>query len=95
MSRPDRRLARAAASLGSLVLAVLLPKCPVCVAAWLSALGVGASLGATLAPVLRPLGFTLAALALAVFLAGEWRRRRARRIARRATAGSPGRAGAG
>jgi predicted lysophospholipase L1 biosynthesis ABC-type transport system permease subunit len=70
------RAGRASASLGAIVLAALIPKCPLCVAAWLSALGLGASLGALVAPIVRPLGFALATLAIAFFVRAEHRRRR-------------------
>ena len=62
---------RAALSVGAFVLAALIPKCPLCVAAALSVLGFGASL----APVLRPLAFVVAAAALVLFLV-PWVRRR-------------------
>lgn len=80
MSRRDgvRRVARASASIGAIVVAVLIPKCPLCIAAWLSAIGVGATLGLTLAPVVRPSVIALAVLALVVVARGEWRRRRRR-----------------
>jgi hypothetical protein len=77
MSRRDRtrRAASASASLGALLVAALIPKCPLCVAAALSALGLGATLGSALAPLLRPVGFGLAVVALVVFGRAEWRRR--------------------
>lgn len=93
MYRRDRvgRIGRGAASLGAIVAAALIPKCPLCVAAALSAIGVGASLGAMLAPIVRPLGFALAVIALAAAARGEWQRRK--RLAcggcRRATAPLP------
>jgi hypothetical protein len=43
---------------------MLLPKCPICLAAYLSLLGVGAAAGA-LAPLVFPLGVLLVALSLA------------------------------
>lgn len=70
------RAARASASLGSVALAVLLPKCPLCVAAALSALGLGAGLSGGLAPLAEPVVVTTVVLAGAVFVRGEWRRRR-------------------
>jgi hypothetical protein len=82
MSPPDRlrRAARASASLAALVVAVLIPKCPLCVAAALSALGLGATLGSWLAPAVRPLGLGLAVAGLLVFARSEWHRRRRGRM---------------
>jgi hypothetical protein len=76
-----RRVARASASIGALVLAASIPKCPLCVAAALSAAGAGATLGTSLAPFARPLAVALAVAALVAFFTGEWlrRKRRARR----------------
>lgn len=71
-----RRAAGASASLGAIALAALIPKCPLCVAAALSALGLGAAISASLAPVVRPLGLALAVVALVLAARGEWRRRR-------------------
>jgi len=79
-----RRAARASASIGALVAAALLPKCPLCVAAVLSALGIGASVSASVAPALRPLGIAVAVLALVLFARGEWRRRRQQHACARA-----------
>ena len=71
-----------AASLGTIVAAALVPKCPLCVAAMLSALGVGSAAAGAIAPAVRPVVFTLAALAVALLARLEWRRlRRARRPA--------------
>jgi hypothetical protein len=69
------RAASASASVGTIVLAALIPKCPLCVAAALSALGVGATVGSAVAPFLRPVGLALAVFALVVFGRSEWRRR--------------------
>lgn len=65
-------------SMGSVAAALLLPKCPVCVAALLSALGIGASIVDALAPVLRPAALALGLL-LAVVLAALVARRTRRR----------------
>lgn len=54
-----------ATTLGSLVLTALLPKCPLCVAAVLSALGVGAAASTAVAPFVRPLAYALMLLAVA------------------------------
>jgi hypothetical protein len=69
--RTDRKLQACAAGPG-LVLAVLAPKCPLCVAAWLAALG----LGTTLAPWLKPLLLACALGLLAASLAVTRKRRR-------------------
>jgi hypothetical protein len=70
-----------ASSLGTLLAAAFVPKCPLCVAAMLSALGVGTASASVLAPVVRPAVFTLAAAALVVLAWTEWRRLRAKRRA--------------
>lgn len=77
-----RRLARGVASIGTVAAAVLVPKCPMCVAAALSVVGVGASLGFSVAPFVRPLAFVVALATTVAFL---WRERDLRR--RRACAG--------
>jgi hypothetical protein len=76
-----RRVASGSASIGAIVVAALIPKCPLCVAAALSAIGVGATVGSSLAPIARPIGFALAAVALVASGIGEWRRRRRRACA--------------
>jgi hypothetical protein len=73
-----RRMGSASASIGAIVVAALTPKCPLCVGAALSALGVGATLGSWLAPIVRPMAIALAAVALVVFGWSEWRRRKQR-----------------
>jgi hypothetical protein len=57
-----RAVARAAPS--GLLLAILVPKCPLCLAAYLSSLGLGAELAQQSAPWLRTLGIALAGAAL-------------------------------
>ena len=68
-----------AASLGTIVVAALVPKCPLCVAAMLSALGVGSAAAGAIAPAVRPFVFTLAALAVVLLARLEWRRLRGAR----------------
>jgi len=70
---------------GTIVLAVLVPKCPLCIVAMLSALGIGASAAATLAPAVKPLVYTLTTSALVAFVAFAVRRARSRK--RRSTPG--------
>lgn len=53
----------AISSVGTLVLAALVPKCPLCVAAALSAWGLGASAATVVAPAVRPVAFGLVAVA--------------------------------
>lgn len=80
---------RAAASFGSLsavITAALLPKCPLCVAAALSALGVGTATAHALGPYVRA---TLPAIAAALVVVAAFvisRRRSARCCATRAKA---------
>jgi hypothetical protein len=70
------RSAPAAASFGTVALAVLAPKCPLCVAAALSALGLGTASAGCIAPFVRPAAFALAAAAVLALVWGEARRRR-------------------
>jgi hypothetical protein len=77
MRRSDgaRRLAGASGSLGAIAVAALIPKCPLCIAAVLSALGVGAELSSSVAPIARPLAIVLAVIAVFLVARAEWRRR--------------------
>jgi hypothetical protein len=77
-ARADRRgrALRAATSVGTLVVAALLPKCPLCVAAALSALGLGTIAG--LSPLVRPVAIVGALLAVCSVVVVEARRRRQR-----------------
>jgi hypothetical protein len=68
------------ALLSGLALA-LLPKCPLCIAAYLTVLGLGTGAAAALAHVLHPLTLLLASLVLGLFVV-----RLARRAQRFATA---------
>jgi hypothetical protein len=70
------RVRRALASASALLLAALIPKCPLCLAAALSTLGLGATVGSTLAPWLRPVALGLSVLAVLGVARAEWRRRR-------------------
>lgn len=67
---------RVIASTASVLCAVLLPKCPMCIAAWLSILGIGAGIGAAVGLVLRPLAIAVA-VTTAVTLLASWLRARA------------------
>ncbi len=84
MSRPDaralaRRASGAATTVGTIAALVLAPKCPLCVAAWLSALGIGAAGAGLLAPWVRPVGFAVAAAGVVALAWAEWRWLRERR----------------
>lgn len=68
-----RRVARnAIASLGPGVLLALAPKCPLCVAAYLTASGLGAGAAAGAAPWLRPAAVGLLVLLAVVTLRGPF-----------------------
>lgn len=56
---------------------VLLPKCPLCVAAWLVSLGIGAELADRAAVLARPLAGVALALAVIALVTAVVRRRRA------------------
>lgn len=58
------------------------PKCPLCIAGYLSLAGIGASGAGVVAVVLRPALITAAAASLGVWLLGLWWLARARRADR-------------
>jgi threonine/homoserine efflux transporter RhtA len=70
-----RRVGTAITSLGTIVVAALVPKCPLCIAAALSVAGCGAAAAGRIAPLVRPLGLVFALVAMVVFARYEWRRR--------------------
>lgn len=74
-----RRRARLAWSLAPAIALAVLPKCPLCVVAYLSAIGIGAGIAAPLAGVLVPVA-RVAAVAALVAIA-VWAARRAHRAA--------------
>ena len=80
------RLGGIASSLGAVLGFLLLPKCPLCVAALLGAAGVGAGAASLMAPLLRPVAVLLAIVALARV---AWSARRARLASAGAGDGSP------
>lgn len=94
MSAPERRALRRAgkggASLGAVALAVLVPKCPLCVAGLLSAVGLATAGARAVAPYVRPGAFAIAGAIVLVVLASELRRRRARSTACCASRGGAG-----
>jgi len=65
------RASSTSASLGTVLLVALMPKCPLCVAAALTAIGLGTSLASGLSPFVRPLVFALLAVT-AAFAAYAW-----------------------
>jgi hypothetical protein len=71
-------LGRAAAAIATVIAAVLLPKCPVCIAAYLAALGLGAGAAHGAAPFVRPVVFAVASFAAVALVLGLWRVRRGR-----------------
>jgi hypothetical protein len=75
-----------ATSLAAIVGTALVPKCPLCVAAALSALGLGAAIAQRIAPFVRTLGFAIGAAAVVTLMVLEWRRRRGAACARCASA---------
>ena len=77
----------AASSLAALLSLVFLPKCPLCIGAYLAGLGLGTTAAAFAAPLVRPLAVVLAIVAGAALLRSGWRyfRRKARPKADRPT----------
>lgn len=69
-------LRRAAGSLVAGLLALLVPKCPLCVAAYLAGLGLGAAASRDAAPFVRPVAYTIAGLAALALVLALLRRRR-------------------
>lgn len=63
---------RAATSVGAALLALLAPKCPVCVAAYLAGLGLGLGAGAShsAAPFVRPVALVVAGVAALALVLG-------------------------
>ena len=58
------------------IAAILAPKCPLCLAGYLSLVGLGSGAATFAAPLLRPLGLALALVAAAVIVVGLGRRAR-------------------
>jgi hypothetical protein len=63
-------------ALGSGLGAVLVPKCPLCFAAYLLPFGMTVGAAAAAVALVRPLAVVLAALALGSILVRNWRRAR-------------------
>lgn len=66
---------RAAPASGAALLALLIPKCPLCVTAWLAAFGMSAGAASVTASFARPLLLVVAAVAVARLAVASWRRR--------------------
>ena len=73
-----RELGVGGSSVGALMAALAVPKCPLCVAALLSAMGIGGALAEAVVPFLRPAAIAVSVV-LAVVLAASLAARRARR----------------
>lgn len=71
------RMSAIAGSAGAILLAGLVPKCPLCVAAALTAWGIGATAAGTVAPIVRPLLLMLAIASVRSAIADARRRRSA------------------
>ncbi len=69
-------LTGAASSLSAVLILAFLPKCPVCVAVWLGAVGLGASSAALAAPLLRPAAYALGAASALLLGWSAWRARK-------------------
>jgi len=81
LKAPERRWAharRAASSAGAVLGLALLPKCPLCVAAYLIGLGASAGAAYSAAPFIRPAAWLLALALLTALAAGLWHRKRAK-----------------
>lgn len=70
---------RAASSAGATLGLLLLPKCPLCVAAYLASVGVGVQAAHSAAPFVRPLAWLLLLAALSALALGLRRARRSSR----------------
>jgi hypothetical protein len=71
-----RRIGGSVVSAATIIGALLIPKCPLCVAAALSTFGLGVAAAHWLAPFVRIFGFALGALSVLGVVYFEWRRRR-------------------
>ena len=67
--------------LGTALGALLVPKCPLCIAAALSLLGMNAVAASSAAPLVRPLAFAVS-VAFLLFVVGSERRRSMLRVLR-------------
>jgi hypothetical protein len=67
---------RTVSSLAATLALLLVPKCPLCVAAYLGALGLSATAASLAAPLVRPLAWLGVAAAVAKLGLGAWRSRK-------------------
>jgi len=74
--RARKPVGAAGTSVLAIVGAALVPKCPLCVAAALTALGLGGAIAQRVAPFVRTSGFAIGGVALALFVFFAWPRRR-------------------
>ena len=74
--RADRTRARVGSWLALVagIAAALAPKCPLCLAAYLSIVGVNVAVARFLAPLFLPVGLALGAFGLAALVALRWAR---------------------
>ncbi|HVY28732.1 MAG TPA: hypothetical protein VHB79_19385 [Polyangiaceae bacterium] len=86
---------RATSSIFAMLGLLLMPKCPLCVAAYLVSLGVGVEAAHSAAPFVRPLAWLLVLAALAALGLGLWRARSRTRSAAAACCCEPRVRGAG
>jgi hypothetical protein len=86
---------RATSSVFATLGVLALPKCPLCVAAYLVSLGVGAEAAHSAAPFVRPLAWLLMLAALAALGFGLWRARKRPRAVAASCCCGPGVRGVG
>jgi hypothetical protein len=65
-------------SFGAALVAVVVPKCPLCVATYMAGFGLSASAAQATAPYVRPIALGLAILSLAGLALGMWHTRKQR-----------------
>ena len=71
--------ARTLRAVASSVLLLVLPKCPLCIAVYLSGAGVSAAVAHGAAPLVRPLAFGLSLACWLLLLRGRWLQAKRRR----------------
>src|SRR5258708_4079673 len=72
------KAARTLRAAASALMLLLLPKCPLCVGAYLMGLGISASVASSAAPFVRPVAFLLATISWLALLGALWRSRKRR-----------------
>lgn len=76
---PDGLATRAGRTLAATLGLILLPKCPLCVAAYLVGLGLSSGAAAFAAPLVRPLAWVFVVATCAGLAFGAWKRHAQRR----------------